>query len=63
MSNLVIYSPYLGIAVLVIFVLSGKVFRDNWKAAGPHWKRNCWLSGIVATLCFLALAFIPFVPH
>ncbi|WP_319484201.1 hypothetical protein [uncultured Cohaesibacter sp.] len=63
MSDLVISNPYVGIAILVVFVLSGKVFRDNWKQKGETWKRNCWLSGIVATLCFLAMAFIPFMPH
>nr|WP_321457898.1 hypothetical protein [uncultured Cohaesibacter sp.] len=63
MSNLVISNPYVGIAILIVFVLAGKVFRDNWKAQGVNWKRNCWLSGGVATFCFMVLAFIPFVPH
>nr|WP_321463096.1 hypothetical protein [uncultured Cohaesibacter sp.] len=62
-SNVAIVSPTMGIIVLVIFVLAGKLFRDNWKAQGPHWKRNCWFAGIVAALCFLALAFVPFVPR
>jgi hypothetical protein len=62
-SSLVISNPYVGIAILVVFVLSGKVFRDNWKQKGETWKRNCWLAGIVAILCFLAMAFIPFIPH
>ena len=57
-----ISSPYVGIAILMIFVLAGKVFRDNWKLKGEYWKRNCWLAGAVAAVCFCALAFIPFVP-
>ncbi|WP_316863430.1 hypothetical protein [uncultured Cohaesibacter sp.] len=63
MSQLAITNPYLGIALLVVFVLAGKIFRDNWKQQGTHWKRNCWLAGLVATACFCILAFIPFVPH
>jgi len=62
-SSLVISNSYLGIALLVIFCLAGKVFRDNWKRKGDNWKRNCWLSGLVATACFLILAFVPFVPQ
>jgi hypothetical protein len=63
MSQMTISSPYLGIALLVIFVFAGKTFRDNWKQKGANWKRNCWIAGIAATLCFCALAFIPFAPQ
>lgn len=62
-SQLAITNPYIGIALLIVFVLAGKVFRDNWKLKGSNWVRNCWLSGIVATACFAILAFIPFLPR
>ena len=61
-TQLTITNPYLGIAILVLFCVAGKIFRDNWKLKGANWKRNCWLSGLVATACFAVLAFIPFVP-
>ncbi|WP_146006404.1 hypothetical protein [Cohaesibacter celericrescens] len=54
-------APYLGIALLMIFVIAGKVFRDNWKLKGHHWQRNCWMAGLVASACFGFLAFVPFV--
>ncbi|SNY92607.1 hypothetical protein SAMN04515647_2878 [Cohaesibacter sp. ES.047] len=62
MSHIAITSPFVGMTVLVIFVIAGKVFRDNWKLGGAHWKRNCWLSGLVAAACFGVLAFVPFLP-
>ena len=62
MSQLTLTNPILGIAILVLFLLAGRVFRENWKLKGANWKRNCWLAGAVATACFLVLAFIPFVP-
>jgi hypothetical protein len=62
MENMSITSPLAGIALLVLFVVSGKVFRDNWKQQGPNWKRNCWVSGLLALGCFAILAFVPFAP-
>ncbi|WP_319530256.1 hypothetical protein [uncultured Cohaesibacter sp.] len=62
MSQFAITSPIVGMIILVVFVLAGKVFRDNWKLRGPNWKRNCWLSGLVAAACFGVLAFVPFMP-
>ena len=62
-SHLVLTNPFVGMAILVIFVLAGKVFRDNWKAKGENWKRNCWLAGLVALACFIILGFVPFVPR
>ena len=62
MSQLTISSPLVGIALLIVFVIAGKVFRDNWKLKGAHWKRNCIVAGLIATTCFAILAFIPFVP-
>ena len=60
-SQLTQSSPYLGIALLILFVFAGKIFRDNFKLKGAHWQRNCWLAGAVATACFTILAFSPFV--
>jgi cytochrome c oxidase assembly factor CtaG len=60
--DLAITSPIVGITLLVLFVIAGKIFRDNWKQQGPNWKVKCWISGVVALVCFLVLAFIPFMP-
>lgn len=60
--DLAITSPIVGLTLLVVFVIAGKIFRDNWKQQGPNWKTKCWIAGIVAFCCFLALAFIPFAP-
>lgn len=62
MTDLVIGSPIVGIAILVVFVVSGKVFRDSWKLQGSYWKVKCWIAGLIAAACFGALAFIPFQP-
>lgn len=58
-----ISSSLAGIVILIVFVLAGKIFRENWKLKGPNWKRNCWISGLVAAACFGLLAFVPFVPE
>ncbi|MCV6547679.1 MAG: hypothetical protein OIF56_10420 [Cohaesibacter sp.] len=62
MENLSITSPLAGIILLVLFVFSGKTFRDNWKQQGDNWKRNCWISGLIALVCFSILAFVPVAP-
>lgn len=48
-----------GIVLLIVFVLTGRLFRDAWKARSPYWRLKCVLYGLVALLSFLAIAFIP----
>ncbi len=55
------YLPYVGIVLLVVLVFSGRTFRENWKAQGPGWKVKCWISGLLALVCFAVLAFVPLV--
>lgn len=52
-------TPAVGIALLVVFVLFGRLFRDAWKAKAPGWKRKCAVYGGLAFASFLAIAFIP----
>ena len=63
MSDLSFSSPFIGIALLVVFGLAGRSFRKNWKEQGENWKLKCWVSGLIVVGCFAFLAFVPYAPR
>jgi hypothetical protein len=48
---------WVGVVLLVVFILSGRLFRDAWKLQGARWKLRCWVFGLLALLSFLLLVF------
>ncbi|MDV7145302.1 hypothetical protein R3X27_21675 [Tropicimonas sp. TH_r6] len=52
-------TPLIATALFVLLVLSGRGFRQTWKAQGPNWQRKAWAYGVPALAAFLALALIP----
>ena len=48
---------WVGVVLLVVFILSGRLFRDAWKLQGVRWKLRCWVFGLLALLSFLFLVF------
>ncbi len=52
-------TPAVAIALLIAFVLCGRLFRDAWKTRGPYWRLKCSIYGVLALVGFLAIAFIP----
>ncbi|MFV0359796.1 hypothetical protein [Tropicimonas sp.] len=52
-------SPLSGTLLLLVAVICGRNFRQNWKAQGPRWVLWAWLYGAAAAAALLALAFVP----
>ncbi|MEM7255091.1 MAG: hypothetical protein AAF493_27135 [Pseudomonadota bacterium] len=52
-------SPISATLLLVVMLGAGRVFRDNWKRQCGAWKRNCWVSGVMAAFAFAALVALP----
>ena len=50
-------SPVLAVFLVLIAVASGHRYRKAWVAEGS--RLSLWCYGLVASLCLLALGFIP----
>ncbi|GHB49365.1 hypothetical protein GCM10007094_43250 [Pseudovibrio japonicus] len=56
LSNFIGVMPsWVGVIFLVVFVLSGRLFRDAWKGQGARWKLRCWVFGLIALISFLLM--------
>ena len=52
-------TPPIAVILLIIAVLCGHLYRDNWKKQPENWKMRAWMFGCPAGLALLALGFIP----
>lgn len=59
MPDTLVLTPLTASLLFLVLVLSGRAFRQNWKAQGDGWTFRAWLYGVPAGVSFLALAFIP----
>lgn len=59
MSGFVL-SPAVAVALFVVAVVAGTLYRSVWKTEGPRWQ--LWLFGVVAALCLLTVGFVPLAP-
>ncbi len=48
---------WVGVILLIAFVLSGRLFRDAWKGKGVRWKLRCWVFGMLALMSFSVMVF------
>jgi hypothetical protein len=52
-------SPLAGIVLLLVMILSGRAFRQNWKAQAVGWQKRAWIYGLPSAISFLTLALVP----
>lgn len=52
-------TPWMGVLLVIAFVISGYRFRRAWKAQPAGWQRQAWVWGVIAAICLCALAFVP----
>ena len=45
--------------LLIIFIVFGRSFIINLKNKKNDWKRKAWLNGIVSSISFIILVFMP----
>ena len=53
------YSHSNALILLIIFIISGRLFIINWKNKKEGWQSKAWINGIIALISFLILAFLP----
>jgi hypothetical protein len=52
-------TPVSGTLLLLIMILAGRAFRQNWKAQTQGWVLRAWIYGLPAAVSFLMLALLP----
>ena len=53
------YSHTKALFLLIIFILFGRSFIINLKNKKNDWKKKAWLNGIVSSISFIILVFMP----
>lgn len=54
-------TPVSGTILVLVLLLCGRQFRQNWKAQEGAWVVRAWLYGIVVVVSFGIVAFVPLV--
>ncbi|GAA6193685.1 hypothetical protein DS909_03265 [Phaeobacter gallaeciensis] len=52
-------TPLSGSIILFIVVVSGHLYRQNWKSEKPNTRLRAWAYGLPAAIGLMALAFLP----
>ncbi len=52
-------TPLSGSIILFIVVVSGHLYRQNWKSEAPNTRLRAWAYGLPAAIGLMALAFLP----
>ncbi|OKL42370.1 hypothetical protein [Pseudovibrio exalbescens] len=50
-------SRWWGVVFLVVFMVSGRMFRDTWRAQKQGWQAKCSVYGVIAALMFGLMVF------
>ena len=58
-EELFYYSHTKALFLLIIFIVFGRSFIINLKNKKNGWKRKAWLNGIVSSISFIILVFMP----
>ena len=58
-EELFYYSHTKGLFLLIIFIVFGRSFIINLKNKKNDWKRKAWFNGIVSSISFIILVFMP----
>ena len=58
-EELLYYSHTKALFLLIIFIVFGRSFIINLKNKENDWKRKAWLNGIVSSISFIVLVFMP----
>ena len=58
-EELFYYSNTKALFLLIIFVVFGRSFIINLKNKENDWKRKAWFNGIVSSISFIFLVFMP----
>ena len=58
-EELYYYSNTKALFLMIIFIAFGRSFIINLKNKENDWKKKAWLNGIITSISFIFLAFMP----
>ena len=63
MINNISYTSLEGLALLVLMILFGKAFRENWKMKDINtvkaWLIKAWIYGLLSSISFFIIVLVP----
>ena len=63
MINNISYTSLEGLALLILMVIFGKAFRENWKMKDTKtvkaWLIKAWVYGLLSSISFFIIVLIP----
>ena len=63
MINNISYTSIEGLALLILMVLFGKAFRENWKMKDINtvktWLIKAWIYGLLSSISFFIIVLVP----
>ena len=63
MINNISYTSIEGLALLILMVLFGKAFRENWKMKDINtvkaWLIKAWIYGLISSISFFIIVLVP----
>ena len=63
MINNISYTSLEGLALLILMILFGKAFRENWKMKDTKtvkaWLIKAWIYGLLSSISFFIIVLIP----
>ena len=63
MINNISYTSIEGLALLILMVLFGKAFRENWKmkntVISSSWLFKSWVFGLLSSISFFIIVLVP----
>ena len=63
MINNISYTSLEGLALLILMVLFGKAFRENWKMKDINtvkaWLIKAWIYGLLSSISFFIIVLVP----
>ena len=63
MINNISYTSLEGLALLILMILFGKAFRENWKMKDTKtvkaWLIKAWIYGLLSSISFFIIVLVP----
>ena len=63
MINNISYTSIEGLTLLILMVLFGKAFRENWKMKDINtvqaWLIKAWIYGLLSSISFFIIVLVP----
>ena len=59
MLNELSYTSFEGLLLLLLMIIFGKFFKENWKNKKKNWVARSWVFGLVSSISFFLMVSIP----